>query len=142
LLESHAQNVLLEVDETCRPRRIVHRDFDVWVDAEARKRADLNVPFCGSVIGRDTAYDREAYYSLVYDHFLGRELLDYLLAMLVRFFGVREADVRERVAGEFRRSFPHPEAFFPQGATYYFTSELLPGNELRLERRDQPPPWR
>src|ERR1043165_5149416 len=41
LLESHAQNILLEIDPDFRPRRVVHRDFDVWLDAEVRKRASL-----------------------------------------------------------------------------------------------------
>src|SRR5215470_7704071 len=43
LLESHAQNLLLEIDTDFRPRRIVHRDFDVWSDGEARKQAGLEV---------------------------------------------------------------------------------------------------
>src|SRR6266542_2446251 len=41
LLESHAQNLLLEIDSDFRPRRVVHRDFDVWVAAETRNQAGL-----------------------------------------------------------------------------------------------------
>src|SRR5205814_4674900 len=79
LLESHAQNVLLEIDEEFWPRRVVHRDFDTWVDADVRLRAGLEVPFVGNRIGSDTAFPKQQHYSLVYDQFLGREFFDYLL---------------------------------------------------------------
>jgi hypothetical protein len=96
LLESHAQNLLLEVDSDFRPRRVVHRDFDVWVDAETRNQAGLEV--MGASIGTDTPYPREQHYSLVYDHFIGRELFDYLLGVLTRFYSAKESAVRGRVA--------------------------------------------
>src|SRR5205807_8867855 len=54
LLESHAQNLLLEIDQDFRPRRVVHRDFDVWVDAESRKQAGLEA--LGAQLGSDTPY--------------------------------------------------------------------------------------
>jgi siderophore synthetase component len=141
LLEAHAQNVLLEVDRSLRPQRVVHRDFDVWIDPEARERAGLPVPFSGSVIGRDTIYPRAPHYSLVYDHFLGRELLDYVLATLVRFYDADEAGIRRRVADVFHRSFRNADELFPP-STYYFPSEILPGNEFRLESTGTPPAWR
>src|SRR5438445_6019058 len=90
LLESHAQTILLEIDQGFRPRRIVHRDGDVWVDGELRKRAGLDMPFVRSSIGSDTSFPREQHYSLTYDHFIGRELFDYLLRILTRFYGARE----------------------------------------------------
>src|SRR5437867_1919416 len=74
LLECHAQNILLEIDRDFWPRRVVHRDFDVWVDAETRTRAGLDVPFLKSRIETDTPYPKEQHYSLVYDRFMGSEL--------------------------------------------------------------------
>jgi hypothetical protein len=142
LLESHAQNALLELDRSFHPRRIVHRDFDVWIDPEVRKRAGLAMPFSGSVIGVDTSYGREPHYSLVYDHFVGRELLDYLLALLARFYDADEAQVRGRVAEAFRGNFPAAGESFPPSTTYYFSNEVLPGNEFRLVSTGQAPVWR
>jgi hypothetical protein len=140
LLESHAQNLLLEIDSDFRPRRVVHRDFDVWVDAEARKRAGLEV--MGASIGTDTPYPREQHYSLVYDHFIGRELFDYLLGVLTRFYSAKESVVRGRVAEAFHRNFPDADVFLPADTTYYFSNELLPGNEFRLVDTKRAPEWR
>lgn len=140
LLESHAQNLLLEIDSDFRPRRVVHRDFDVWVDAEVRKRAGLEI--MGSSIATDTPYPREQHYSLVYDHFIGRELFDYLLGVLTRFYSAKESAVRGRVAEAFHRNFPDANTFLPDDTTYYFSNELLPGNEFRLVDMEQAPEWR
>src|SRR5207244_6134138 len=74
LLESHAQNLLLEIDQDFRPRRMVHRDLDVWIDAETRRQAGLDVPFIGSRIGSDTPYPKEHPYTLIYDRFMGHAL--------------------------------------------------------------------
>jgi hypothetical protein len=140
LLESHAQNLLLEIDPDFRPRRVVHRDFDVWVDAEARKQAGLEV--LGASIGPDTPYPREQHYSLIYDHFIGRELFDYLLGVLTRFYSAKESAVRGRVAEAFHRNFPDADVFLPADTTYYFSNELLPGNEFRLVDTKRAPEWR
>jgi hypothetical protein len=78
----------------------------------------------------------------VYDHFLGRELFDYLLAVLVRFYGASERAIRAHVAEAFHRCFPDADQFLPRDATYYFSSDLLPGNDYRLERCPQAPVWR
>src|SRR5204863_2759559 len=103
LLESHAQNILVEIDGGFRPRRIVHRDGDVWVDGDLRKQAGLELPFVRSSIGSDTPFPRQQHYSLVYDHFIGRELFDYLLRILTRFYGSKEDSIRDRVANAFHR---------------------------------------
>jgi hypothetical protein len=140
LLESHAQNLLLEIDSDFRPSRVVHRDFDVWSDAEARKQAGLEV--LDASFGADTPYPREQHYSLVYDHFIGRELFDYLLGVLTRFYSANEPAVRGRVAEAFHRNFPDADWFLPRDTTYYFSNELLPGNEFKLVDTKQAPEWR
>ena len=61
LLESLPQNTLLEIDQNFRPRRIVHRDCDVWVDADIRKQASLEMPFAQSSNGSDMPFPREQY---------------------------------------------------------------------------------
>jgi hypothetical protein len=140
LLESHAQNILLEIDSDFRPSRVVHRDFDVWSDAEARKQAGLGG--LDASFGADTQYPREQHYSLVYDHFIGRELFDYLLGVLTRFYSAKKSAVRSRVAEAFHQNFPDADAFLPGDTTYYFSNELLPGNEFRLVNTKRAPEWR
>jgi hypothetical protein len=140
LLESHAQNLLLEIDSDFRPSRVVHRDFDVWSDAEARKQAGLEV--LDASFGGDTPYPREQHYSLIYDHFIGRELFDYLMGVLTRFYSAKESEVRGHVAEAFHRNFPDADAFLPGDTTYYFSNELLPGNEFRLVDTKRAPEWR
>jgi hypothetical protein len=142
LLESHAQNVLLEVDERFRPRRVVHRDLDVWFDRRVRERAGLSLPFDGAWIGRDTPYPHAPHYSLVYDRFVGRELFDYLLAILTRHFAADGARVRERVKAAFHHAFPAAADFFPKRTMFYFGDELLPDNEFALVDMQREPDWR
>ncbi|MBI3863806.1 MAG: short-chain oxidoreductase [Planctomycetia bacterium] len=140
LLESHAQNVLLEVDQDFRPLRVVHRDFDVWVDDKARKNAGLQD--LGASISADSPYPREQHYSLVYDHFIGREFFGYLLQVLTRFYAASEREVRNRIAEAFHEYFPDADEFFPSATTYYFSNELLPGNDFKLVDMKQAPEWR
>jgi siderophore synthetase component len=141
LLESHAQNVLLEIDASLRPTRMVHRDFDVWIDPEARAAARLP-PIAGALVEADSEHERRMHYSLVYDHFVGRELLDYLLATAVRFFRLDEREVRARVSEVLRASFHDSSERFPPETTYYFTNELLPEDDFRLVDTGQRPTWR
>jgi hypothetical protein len=142
LLESHAQNLLLEIDESFRPRRVVHRDFDVWIDPDARRRAGLEIPFLGAQIESDTPYPRQQHYSLIYDHFIGRELFDYLLGILTQHYSARERAVRSRVAEAFHQCFPDAAELFPTDTTFYFSNEILPGNDFHLVDTKQKPEWR
>ena len=123
-LESHAQNVLVEIDSEWRPRRIVHRDFDVWTDAHIDPR------------------ERREHYSLVYDHFVGRELFDYLLKTVAAAFRVDAREVHAQVAAAFHAAFGARAEMFPSDTTYYFTNEILPGNEVRLAATGRAPEWR
>jgi hypothetical protein len=79
LLESHAQNILLEIDQYFRPRRGVHRDFDVWVDLDVRRRLGLDVPFLGAGVGGESERPAEQHDSVVYDRFIGHEFFDAVL---------------------------------------------------------------
>jgi hypothetical protein len=142
LMESHGQNVLLEVDEDFRPHRVVHRDFDCWIDPDARRHNGLEIPFVGSLIGFDTEYPKEQHYSLIYDRFIGNELFDYLLDLLKRFYGANEERVRSCVREAFQRSFPDSHKFFPAHTMFYFSDELLPGNDFKLVDMKCLPEWR
>jgi hypothetical protein len=142
LLECHAQNILLEIDRDFHPRRVVHRDFDVWVDADVRRQAGLDVPFMGSSVGSDTPFPKEQHYSLVYDRFIGHELFNYLLGVVKHFYQADELRVRRRVAKAFHRCFPDSDGFLPARTTFYFSDELLPGNEFKLVNLKRVPEWR
>lgn len=141
-MESHAQNTLLEIDQEFRPRRVIHRDFDVWIDLEARRRAGLETPFLGAGVGADTGRSVEQYYSVVYDRFVGHEFFDYLLAVLKRFYAVDEEFVRSRVREAFHWSFPDADRFFPARTMFYFSNNPPPGHEFMLEDMRQAPVWR
>jgi hypothetical protein len=140
LLESHAQNTLLELDQDFRPTRIVHRDFDVWVDPEIRKRAGLDSPFWQ--VGIESGRSVEQHYSLVYDHFIGREFFAYLAAVVSRYYSVDEASIRGRVKEVFHRSFPEYENAFPPHTTFYFSNEPHREGEMTLVDTQQSPEWR
>ena len=140
LLEPHAQNTLLEVDQDFRSARIVHRDFDVWVHPEIRKRAGLDSPFWQ--VGLDSGRSVEQHYSLVYDHFIGREFFSYLAAVAKRYYSVDERSIRRRVKEVFHRSFPESESFFPRHTTFYFSNEPDRKGEMTLVDTHQEPEWR
>lgn len=141
LLESHAQNTLLEVDHNFRPRRVVHRDFDVWIDYEARRRNGLPVPFLGAHDNSHTGPPIEQHYSLIYDRFIGHEFFDYLLGILKRFYTADEEAVRNRVRQAFHRAFPEADRCFP-ATMFYFSNEPQAGNHFALVDMKQKPEWR
>ncbi|WP_414473918.1 IucA/IucC family C-terminal-domain containing protein [Microvirga sp. M2] len=142
LLESHAQNTLLEVDRDCVPRRVVHRDFDVWVDPGARHRAGLGMPFLGRGMAADTDEAVKQHYSLVYDQFIGHHFFDYVAGILKRDYGVDEAIVRAQVREVFHHSFPDADRLFPLRTMFKFRTQSPPDRSVVLEDMQQPPVWR
>lgn len=142
LLESHAQNTLLEVDETFRPRRIVHRDFDVWVDLDVRQRRGLEVPFLGAGIGTGAGRDVKQHYSVIYDRFIGHEFFDYMLKAVSKFYPIDVKAVRRRVIEAFHTGFPESDRFFPSRTMYYFSNAPPPGRSFAFADMHQEPVWR
>jgi hypothetical protein len=141
LLESHAQNTLLEIDSDFRPCRIVHRDFDVWIDVEARRRSGLDESWMNGT-GPDLGVPIEQRYSVVYDRFIGHGFFDYLLGTLKRNYGIAEERVLRRVRETFHRAFPDADRFFPSDTTFYFGDSPPSGSEFVLEDLRRPPVWR
>ncbi|WP_414474377.1 IucA/IucC family C-terminal-domain containing protein [Microvirga sp. M2] len=142
LLESHAQNTLLEVDRDFVPRRVVHRDFDVWVDPGARHRAGLEIPFLGRGMAADTDEAVKQHYSLVYDQFIGHHFFGYVAGILKSYYGVDEEIVRAQVREVFHRSFPDAGRSFPARTMFKFRNEVPPGRNVMLEDMQQPSVWR
>ena len=125
-----------------RDRRVVHRDFDVWVDAEIRTRAGLAMPFKGSWIGTDTPYPREQHYSLIYDRFIGEEFFEYVVKLLERAYGVYPSRIRARVAEAFHRAFRGATEVLPPNTTFYFSDASSSGHDFMLVATHQRPRWR
>ncbi|PSC05962.1 short-chain oxidoreductase [Alsobacter soli] len=142
LLESHAQNTLIEVDRDMVPRRVVHRDLDVWIDPGARRRAGLAMPFLGRGMAADTDEEVQGHYSLVYDQFLGHHFFDYVLVILKGYYGADEELVRARVREIFRRFFPDADRLFPAGTMFKFRNGAPPDSKATLEDMRQAPGWR
>lgn len=142
LLESHAQNLLLEIDESLKPVRIVHRDFDVWIDFDTRRRHGLDIPFLDAAVGSETGHSVKQHYSLIYDRFIGVEFFDYVLETLSRFFSINKASVRDRVSQAFHQFFPDSEKFFPGTTTFYFADMPDESREFSLVDTKQAPVWR
>ena len=82
------------------------------------------------------------HYSLIYDHFLGREFFDYLLTCLREHYGTDEGSVRQRAREAFHRSFPDSDAFFPPNTTFYFSDSPRPDHESELVDMKESPKWR
>jgi len=61
---------------------------------------------------------------------------------LKRFYNADESEVRSRVAEAFHRSFPNADDFLPRDTTFYFSNEILPGNDFHLVDTKQAPEWR
>jgi hypothetical protein len=142
LLESHAQNILLEIDSDFRPRRIVHRDFDVWIDLDARRSSELGESRFIPGTGLDKGPPIEQRYSVVYDRFIGHGFFDYLLDLLKRDYGVDEEWVLSRVRQTFHNAFPDADRFFPADTMFYFVKDPPVGREFALQDLRQLPVWR
>jgi hypothetical protein len=142
LLQSDAQNLLLEVDDNLTPRRIVHRDLDVWVDLAVREEAGLSNPFIDIHRRPDKVHPIDQFYSLIYDRFMGRGFFDYLLRLLSSHYGANQEAIRQAVREIFNRAFPDAERFFPPHTTYYFSNAPPPGRDYDLEDTGQAPLWR
>jgi siderophore synthetase component len=140
LLESHGQNLLLELDREGRPRRVVHRDLDVWFDPSIRQARGLAMPFLGEGVGAE--HPREQYLSLIYDWFVGHHLFDYIARVLERHCGVDPGDLRAGCREVFRRHFPDVSGWFPKETTYYFSDLPQPENGYALVDTRQAPVWR
>jgi hypothetical protein len=118
----------------------VHRDFDVWIDHKIRRKAGLSGTFEGGIDG--ASHSIEQHYSLVYDHFLGREFFDYLLTCTRQFYELDEETVRERARHAFHAGFPDAASCFPPDTTFYYSDAPASGNEVTLTDMKQKPQWR
>jgi len=61
---------------------------------------------------------------------------------LKRFYGATENTVKARVAEAYHRNFPNACDFLPGDTTFYFSNEILPGNDFHLVDTKQSPEWR
>lgn len=135
---SHGQNTVLEFDETLKPTgRIIHRDFEIDVDAKIRQALGLSVENFKSSILHNTETDthpKGAAYSLVYDNNLGRHLFDKLAKFMEQYYKVPEADLLKDFLAHFCEKFPDFKDYFVTNDFY----RLNPG----WYKTDNKPKWR
>ncbi|MCX4604799.1 ferric iron reductase [Streptomyces anulatus] len=98
--EDHAQNVLLELDPSGIPRRVVRRDLlDWYADLEIRRLRTLPTDFARVL---DTEHDAARAYggrSYAFDFRLGEYVLDPLIACAAQHMGVDAERTRAWVKG-------------------------------------------
>jgi len=141
LLELHGQNTMLEIDESFRPQRIVHRDFQsIYVDRQIRERNGLDLPFRKHIVGEEAGTDRPRQFSIVYDHQVGDYLFDRLINTFRRYYPEYSyKDISSRVSQIFRQGFPDWREVFPE-ETYTYGQQI--GNEVNLVPKHLEPIFR
>lgn len=133
LLQSHAQNLLLEVDDNLTPCRIVHRDLDVWIDLAVREEAGLSNPFIDIALRPDKVHPVDQFYSLIYDRFMGRGFFDYLLRLLSSHYGVNQEAIRQAVREIFHGCSPTRSASSQRTPLTISPTRRLP-DEITISR--------
>lgn len=139
LMEAHGQNTLLEVNEHYQPKRVVHRDLNRFIDPTVRKAKGLGMPFQDNLVSDET-FRRERY-SLIYDHYLGYILLDYLAALAKSYFNIPENELQKPARDTFDANFPDFKDYFSPTA-HYPSQDLDSNNLLRIVDSGQIPKWR
>lgn len=140
ILGSHAQNVVLEIDQNLKPTRVIHRDLDVQVDPIQRRKRNLESDFPKSRIGIDIQEPIERVLSLKYDTFIGHHLLDYLADTMLTHFGIPSEEIQMRTKACFNESLPDWKNHFDLN-TYNYAQEATNFNEYPLVRVGTPK-WR
>ena len=137
-LEPHGQNVLLDLDEEGRIRRIVHRDLNLGIDM--RRRRDL-----GLQEDLENTYNRSEtgdFGSVTYDKFMGGHFFDPLLAAVrTQFPGLTGESLRSPCREEFARVFPEHRDYLPRTVRYFSEERDQFGKPL-LEDTGAAPVWR
>jgi hypothetical protein len=138
LLEPHGQNVLLEMGEDGKVRRLVHRDLNLGIDN--RRQRDL-----GIIAETENSYNRMEtgdFSSIAYDKFMGGHFFDQLVGTLLQWDPTfQEEDFREPCRTEFARVFPLHEEYLPR-TIKYFTERRDEFGKPLFEDTHQAPRWR
>ena len=140
LLEPHGQNSLLEVDEYLNPKRIVHRDFDLYVDINYRHSLGLSLEGF-QIPTMPSEPPPGGIHSLIYDHSIAHNHFDYLAEVLNRYFDVDKKSLQIACKEKFRTIFPDSNLFF-SSKVYYYSDKAISYNNFPLVETNEMPVWR
>jgi len=139
LLECHGQNVLVEIDRDLEITRLIHRDFQsIYLDKELRKKNGLKTNFKKHIMGEECP--KEVSYSLVYDQYLGKHVLDKFVNLLNREFGIPKASIIIEIRKLFEQYFDR--SLFPENYYYLYKKVKFVDNNTKFERYNRKPKYR
>ena len=139
LPEMHGQNILLEIDVRGIPKRIIHRDFQsLYSDKDIRNSKKLP-QFDKHVIGIEENITKHQQYSLVFDHFISKYLLERMVKTFVEFYKQYSfEDVARQIRQRFINIPNNILDVFPQ-TTYRFSKQPMKDNNvLVIDTREKP----
>ena len=136
--EMHGENTLLELDNQFFPTRIIYCDLDVFIDSSTRIKLGLHTQFPEPQL---VHREYEKIYSLQYDGFIGHHLFDYIASLLEKYFFVDPRKIQNICKQEFKQAFPDAHKYF-KNRVFYYSNQLLPGNQYELIDTGNMPRWR
>jgi hypothetical protein len=138
LLEPHGQNVLFEVGDDLKIKRIVHRDLSLGIDM--RRRRDIHLSE-----GKLNAYNRmesNEFLSIAYDKFMGGHFFERIVACCrEKYPDLNAEDFRKPCRDEFARIFPDSTEYFPK-TIWYFSEARDQFNKPLFQDTGKAPAWR
>ena len=141
LLDAHAQNTLLELDNKFIPRRVIHRDSEGReIDAGIRRAKGLPILFPYYVMQPEDQKNK-AIYSNVYDYQIGHHSLNFLATTLEQYFQVPIEHVREEARRIFHKSFPDSADYLPPTVFQYSSQPQVDEKEQFVDT-GKTPEWR
>ena len=138
LLEPHGQNVLFEVGEDQKIKRIIHRDLSLGIDM--RRRRDIGLS--SEDLNAYNRMESNQFHSITYDKFMGGHFFDRIVAACQgRYTYLRKADFSKPCQEEFARIFPDYPTYFPK-TVHYFSAERDQFNKPLFQDTGKGPEWR
>src|SRR3989344_961758 len=139
LLECHGQNVLVELDNHFNIKRMIHRDFQsMYIDEKIRKSKGLSEKFCKHIMGKEC--QREVSYSLVYDQYLGKYVLDNFTSLLNKRYNLDIELIKRKIKELFVKYFE--VSSFPKNGYYVMKKAEFKGNSTEFEFIQGKPSYR
>ena len=132
ILEMHAQNTLLELDNKFNPKRIVVRDFcSVGIDKKVRENLGLDLNFSKRLIGVNANFNRKEEYSLVYDYLICHHFLIPLLKICCNMYNLDFEYLKNYTKKIFNKNFPIKNLF--TNKCYGYTDEIFVSKKPKLK---------
>lgn len=139
LLETHGQNVLIELNDRFEIKRLVHRDFQsIYIDNKIRKIKHLPLKFRKHIM--DDESPRKVSYSVVYDQYLGKYVLDNFANLIKSEWGISEIRIKEKIKKVFLEYFD--KALFPKKGFFLMGKRTFKDNKATFRKYAARPSYR